>query len=137
MRNFGLDWPENLECSKFPEAGGEELCVSQNTSATRSTGDGDAASAAAGGVSSSGVVGSGSAGGGATMHGPKVISTRKNGGGGGGGKELSSGMHRNIRFVCPVQLKTPSPMGYSLTVGGEVSVCCCARCAGSEGVWGS
>lgn len=62
------------------------------------------------------------------QHSTKVINARKNGmqQGIGAGHSLSNGaggngVHRNIRFVCPVQLKTPSPMGYSLTVGGVVS----------------
>lgn len=29
MNKFGFRWPEALECSKFPEAGGEDLCVGE------------------------------------------------------------------------------------------------------------
>lgn len=88
MRTFDFDWPENLECSKFPEAGGEEICVSQNaTNASPSP---------------------------TSVHSPKVINSRKN-------SNSIVGPHRNIRFVCPVQLKTPPGLGYSLQIGGEVS----------------
>lgn len=31
MRTYDFHWPENLECSKFPEFGGSELCVAENT----------------------------------------------------------------------------------------------------------
>lgn len=87
MRTFDFHWPENLECSNFPEAGGSEICVAQNTTnATPST---------------------------ANINSPKVVSPRKN---------SVTGPHRNIRFVCPVQLKTPPGLGYSLKVGGEVSL---------------
>ncbi|XP_076369882.1 frizzled-7-A-like [Tachypleus tridentatus] len=38
MNKFGFRWPETLECEKFPEAGGAELCVGQNdTEKSRST----------------------------------------------------------------------------------------------------
>lgn len=47
-----------------------------------------------------------------SVHIPKVINPRKN---------SVVGPHRNIRFVCPVQLKTPPGLGYALKVGGEVS----------------
>ena len=32
MKTFDFMWPENLECSKFPEDGTEELCISNNAS---------------------------------------------------------------------------------------------------------
>lgn len=34
MLKFGFDWPEFLECEKFPEAGGEEICVGENNTET-------------------------------------------------------------------------------------------------------
>ena len=86
MKTYNFNWPENLECSKFPIHGGEALCVAENT--TSST------------PSPTRVV-------------PKVT-TRKNYAG------LDS-PHRDIGFVCPVQLKTPQGMGYELKVGGKVS----------------
>lgn len=112
MRNFGLDWPASLECSQFPEAGGSEVCVSQNAiGSSGTTMDGvldGASSSSSSSAPSSTVI--------RQATGPKVIIAVKN-----DATEVSS-VHRNIRFVCPVQLKTPSPMGYSLSVAGEVSV---------------
>lgn len=44
---------------------------------------------------------------------PRVITTRKN--------EVGiHHPHRDIGFVCPLQLKTPSGMGYSIKVNGKV-----------------
>lgn len=96
MRTFDFDWPENLDCAKFPEGGGEELCVAQNTTNSNPPSNG--------------------------VHSPKVVNPRKNIGGAGGtvGVTGAGGPHRNIRFVCPVQLKTPPGLGYALQVGGEV-----------------
>lgn len=132
MRNFGLDWPENLECSKFPEAGADELCVAQNaTGSTSSAAAASGSGAAAGGgdyygdvsLGTGGFPATGAGGGSSMQHSPKVINARKNGimQAGSGTGQSSGGVHRNIRFVCPVQLKTPSPMGYALIVGGVVS----------------
>lgn len=99
MRTFDFDWPENLDCAKFPEAGGDEICVAQNTSNSSPPSNG--------------------------FHSPKVVNPRKNIGGAGStgmvGVNGAGGPHRNIRFVCPVQLKTPQGLGYALQVGGEVS----------------
>lgn len=107
MKNFRIDWPENLECSKFPQDGTDTLCVGQNN-----TNDNDAATATK-----------------SSFHPTKVIDSetrRRNnaphhsgsGGGSGSGGSMTS---RNFRFVCPLQLKTPADMGYSLKIGGSVS----------------
>lgn len=102
MKNFRIDWPENLECSKFPQDG--TLCVGQNNT---SDNDGTAKS---------------------SFHAPKVMDSdtrRRNnaphhsGSGGPGGSGMTS---RNFRFVCPLQLKTPADMGYSLKIGDSVSI---------------
>lgn len=98
MKNFRIDWPENLECSKFPEDGTGKLCVGQNNS-----NDNDSATKN-------------------TFHPTKVIDSdtrRRNNAphhSGSGGAPS-----RNFRFVCPLQLKTPADMGYSLKIGGSVS----------------
>lgn len=86
MKTYNFNWPENLECSKFPIHGGEALCVAENTTSSTPS---------------------------PTRIVPKVT-TRKNYAG------LDS-PHRDIGFVCPVQLKTPQGMGYELKVGGKVS----------------
>ncbi|XP_037952156.1 frizzled-like [Teleopsis dalmanni] len=84
MKTYNFNWPENLECSKFPVYGGEALCVAENTTSSTAS---------------------------PTRTIPKVT-TRKNYAG-------MEGPHRNIGFVCPVQLKTPQGMGYSLKVGDK------------------
>lgn len=85
MRHYDFQWPENLECSKFPQAGTDVLCVAQNNSGTTPS---------------------------PIRHNtPRIVNPRKH---------PESGPYRNIGFVCPVQLKTPSGMGYSLKVGGKV-----------------
>lgn len=98
MKNFRIDWPENLECSKFPQDGTGTLCVGQNN-----TSDNDAA------VKTS-------------FHPTKVIDSdtrrRNNAPHHSGSGSITS---RNARFVCPLQLKTPADMGYSLKIGGTVS----------------
>lgn len=123
MRTFNFEWPENLECSKFPEAGSGEICVSQNTSdhTQNTAGAGGGGGGSLSGSTTGGFAGVG--GGGADGHSPKVVNGRsRNGMNGGIGRAgAAAGPHRNIPFVCPVQLKTPSGLGYSLKVGGEVS----------------
>lgn len=35
MNKFGFQWPESLECSRYPEAGGGgELCVGENNTSS-------------------------------------------------------------------------------------------------------
>ena len=37
MNKFGFQWPESLECSRYPEAGaGGELCVGENNTSSGS-----------------------------------------------------------------------------------------------------
>lgn len=108
MKNFRIDWPENLECSKFPQDGMGTLCVGQNNTSDGS----DATTATKSSFQPTKVI--------------DVDTRRRNnaphhsssGGGGGGGSSMTS---RNFRFVCPLQLKTPADMGYSLKIGGSVS----------------
>lgn len=107
MRTFDFDWPENLDCAKFPEEGGDELCVVQNTTSSSSSSSGSPTVHHSGGF--------GASGGGGT----RLTNSRKNSA---VSNRIGRGPARNIRFVCPVQLKTPSEMGYALQVGGEVSL---------------
>lgn len=97
MKTFRIDWPENLECSKFPEEG-TAICVSQNNSNEQ-----DAATKN-------------------SFHPTKVIDSdtrrRNNAPQHSGSGGMTS---RNFRFVCPLQLKTPADMGYSLKIAGTVS----------------
>lgn len=105
MKTFRIDWPENLECSKFPEDGTSELCVAQNNNENEASSK-------------------------SNLHPTKMIDSntrqRNNahhiGPGGGSGNSGSMMPPRNFRFVCPLQLKTPSNIGYSIKIAGEVSV---------------
>ncbi|XP_029721143.2 frizzled-like [Aedes albopictus] len=95
MRTFDFQWPENLECTKFP-VDGKELCVSQNNSSE------------------------------STPIPPSAVYTtkpqvpRRN--------TPPNAPHRDLGFICPVQLKAPTIMGYQLTVGGKVTKDCGAPC---------
>lgn len=99
MKNFLFDWPESLECSKFPEDGTDKLCVGPNNSnkidsPTKTT-----------------------------FQPTKVIdidTRRRNN----APHHSNAGVmtSRNFRFVCPLQLKTPADLGYSLKIGGSVRV---------------
>lgn len=102
MRTFDFEWPANLACDKFPEAGGDEICVPQiGKNASSAAVDDDATAAVVG----------------PTLSSPK----EKKRTGGGGHQHQQQQQHRNIRFVCPVQLKAPPALGYSLNVAGVVS----------------
>lgn len=98
MRNFRIDWPENLECSKFPEDGTGKLCVGHNNS-----NDNDSVTKS-------------------TFHPTKIIDSDERRRNNAPHHSTTGGMtSRNFRFVCPLQLKTPADMGYSLKIGGTVS----------------
>jgi frizzled 1/7 len=99
MKTFDFDWPENLECTKFPLDGSGEICIAQNaTGSTQSPGS------------------AGGAGGGGYYTQKPTVKRKPTNRNPGGGMA-----HRDIGFVCPVQLKVPSGMGYQLTVGNKVS----------------
>ncbi|GAB6029668.1 hypothetical protein CHUAL_005400 [Chamberlinius hualienensis] len=36
MNKFGFQWPESLDCTKFPESGGSEMCVGENNTQSSS-----------------------------------------------------------------------------------------------------
>lgn len=113
MKTYRINWPENLDCIQYPEDGSGELCVPPNNT------NNDATTAFGGGTN-----------GGTTaikshqFHPTKVIdsdTTRRrtnNVGGSGNNAVAANGQptSRNFRFVCPLQLKTPADMGYSLKV---------------------
>ncbi|KFB51908.1 hypothetical protein ZHAS_00020069 [Anopheles sinensis] len=120
MRTFDFQWPENFECSKFPVDGGKELCVSKNNSTETTP------------IPTS-----------ATVHTTKTVAPayapphRKSSPSGGSGVSGSVGSvlgggligtHRDLGFICPVQLKAPTLMGYQLTIGGKVTKDCGAPC---------
>lgn len=98
MKTFRIDWPENLECSKFPEDGTGKLCVGQNNSNDNDNGNKH------------------------SFYPSKVIDTDTRRRNNAPQHSVNGGMtSRNFRFVCPLQLKTPADMGYSLKIGGTVS----------------
>lgn len=111
MKTYRISWPDNLECSNFPEDGSGELCVPANNTE---------------GAGTSAVTKT-------KFHPTKIIDsdtkrptnhqhpneTIRNGAIG----SSHSVAARNFRFVCPLQLKTPADMGYALKVNGIVSIC--------------
>lgn len=98
-------WPENLECSKFPEQSTNEICISNNSS-----GKSDQSSSYSTPVSI------------LTKHGRKGQSGQND------NKSSVGFTHRSFGFICPVQLKAPAVMGYELNVAGKVVKDCGAPC---------
>lgn len=91
MNSFNVQWPDNLECSQFPEFGPESICIERNASQ-------NAVQPTAG-------------------YKPRTADHTR-----GSLKPVTP--HRDLGFVCPVQLKIPSGWGYLLTVGQKVSDTC-------------
>jgi len=108
-------WPENLECSKFPEEGTEEICISPNVSSSSSSSSPSLKNE--------------------QNSFSTPISTlqkhdRKTTNGIVDFKTNTTGYsHRSIGFICPAQLKSPVVMGYSLNVGGKVVKDCGKDCS--------
>lgn len=95
-------WPENLECSRFPEDKTDELCISNNASTKN---DQNAYST------------------------PVSVQNKHDRKGQTGMTSTATGYgHRSIGFICPVQLKAPAVMGYELNVAGKVVKDCGAPC---------
>ncbi|XP_053667999.1 frizzled [Anopheles marshallii] len=120
MKTFNFPWPENLECSQFPENSDGNLCVSKDNSSETTPVPTSASSA---GYPTK------------TVAAPYIPPHRKSAGSsvgvGGGGVGAGSGVvgtHRDLGFICPVQLKAPTLMGYQLTIGGKVTKDCGAPC---------
>ncbi|XP_066587207.1 frizzled-7-B [Prorops nasuta] len=110
MNSFGYEWPENLECSKLPENGGEELCVGTNktTSLESSPPQYPPRMPVAEFQPQPG-----------WTPGPKSPY--------GGGFMLGA---RDFGFVCPMHFKVPPDLGYSLKVGDKIERNCGAPCDG-------
>lgn len=98
MKRFGFDWPENLDCAKYPESSGvdDNLCVGQNQTAS-STGSTPSYS---------------------LDHVPFASETPF--------RDIHGG--RDYGFVCPAQFKVPKILEYSLKVGDKVEKDCGAPC---------
>lgn len=104
MKTFDFLWPENLECSKFPEdLTGDSLCIANNASSRSEK------SSFSTPVS---VI---------NKHDRKngMVDYKHN---------VTGYSHRSIGFICPVQLKAPQVMGYELNVAGKVTKDCGAPC---------
>lgn len=99
-------WPENLECSKFPEDGTDDsLCISNNASSKSEKN------------SFSTPV--------SVIH---KHDRKNNGMADYKNNNVTGFSHRSIGFICPVQLKAPQVMGYELNVAGKVTKDCGAPC---------
>uniref|UniRef100_A0A182W2D5 FZ domain-containing protein n=1 Tax=Anopheles minimus TaxID=112268 RepID=A0A182W2D5_9DIPT len=110
MQTFNFQWPDNLECSQFPENSDGNLCVSKDNS-SETTPIPTSASSAGYPIK--------------TVAAPYIPPHRKSSGssvgvGGAGAGSGVVGTHRDLGFICPVQLKAPTLMGYQLTIGGKV-----------------
>lgn len=104
MNNFGFLWPENMDCSKFPEP--PVLCVGKNESTPTETPVNEEV----------------------TLPPPNFHP-----GWGNIPKPFNHGLQqgaRNLGFVCPMQFKVPPQLGYSLKVGDKVEPHCGAPCDG-------
>ncbi|XP_049963168.1 frizzled-7 [Schistocerca serialis cubense] len=101
MNRFGFQWPEELECSRFPDQ--DELCVGENNTKKETNNP-------SGYPLDTTAVGSNSV---LDDLGPKFPV---------GGKDRG--------FVCPLQFKVPKMYGYSLKVGDKVEEDCGAPCDG-------
>lgn len=124
MKTYRINWPDNLECSNFPEDGKGELCVPVNKSYNNNNNNYNDKTTS-------------------INNKQQIYSTKKlNGNNNNDNNErLNNQNHnqndtirsgfigsshsvaaRNFRFVCPLQLKTPADMGYSMKVNGIVSI---------------
>ncbi|KAG8224959.1 hypothetical protein J437_LFUL005667, partial [Ladona fulva] len=131
MNKFGFQWPEGLDCAKYPEAGGSEICVGENTTSSDGGGSGNSG---------------GTSGHPHHAHNPhwtggltpvngidaSVISGYRPGvpDYGGGSFGFPNVPARDYGFVCPLQFKVPKGLDYVLKVGGRTERDCGAPCEG-------
>lgn len=99
MMKFGYSWPENLECSKYPEAA-DTICVGKNNTENERN--------AERGVDR-----------GSSPRRP-LVEYR-----GQGGPPPGTS---NIGFVCPMQLRVPKGLDYALKIGDDIEPDCGAPC---------
>lgn len=101
MKKFGFDWPENLDCSQYPENQDVEMCVGDNRTSSSPTQA-------------------------PTNHNhhngypPISFQPEKN------FRDFLPG--REYGFVCPVQFKVPTILEYTFKVGNKVEKDCGAPC---------
>lgn len=154
MNKFGFQWPESLECSRYPEGGAAgELCVGENnTSSGTSHGGNDGyrppykVSGGLGGVPNyprnplnelgnyPGVYPGGPSG--SVVGGsPTGYGAGSNWYGGPSGirsgfTSVNSNYSRDHGFICPAQFRVPKGLDYVVRVGGKVYPDCGAPCKG-------
>lgn len=95
MNTWNFKWPENLECTKYPEPDKNMLCVGENTTTSTQPPT-------------------------LSENTPKIFNTANN--------NIDSKKHREIGFVCPLQLKTPSGTGYALYINNVKHINCGIPC---------
>lgn len=106
MRTFDFMWPENLECSKFPLDGSDDICISPNsTSSSKTTSS----------ISDN-------------FH-TSITTINKNDKRNQGYKNATMYPHRFRGFICPIQLKIPSAIGAELNIGGKSIKNCGVPCS--------
>lgn len=109
MMKFGFPWPENLDCDRFPESGGSEICVWDNTGNTERSGS------------------SGGGGGPVMPVGSTHVSSGPNKPYGPMPPNQQPGKH-HLPFRCPEQYRVPERLNYTLKVGDTIEKNCGAPC---------
>ena len=92
-------WPENLECTKFPEDG-TDISSSSTASTSQDSQHFNSQITSLGKVEKT----------------PTKV------------QNTTAYSHRFRGFICPVQLKAPSVLGYEINIGGKVVKDCGAPC---------
>ncbi|XP_075213960.1 frizzled class receptor [Lycorma delicatula] len=119
MNKFGFPWPEDLDCAKFPEAGGPDICVGENN--TSGANSGSRPSSMPNQPIHTGV-------GYPPGYRPNLASRPSD--------LMPSLPHippegaKDFGFICPVQFKVPKGMDYSLKVVDKIEKDCGAPCDG-------
>ncbi|KAK3914433.1 Frizzled-2, partial [Frankliniella fusca] len=103
MLKFGFPWPENLDCERFPESGGSELCVAENTTGSMDSGGGSTVSMG-------------------SVHGNPGSSRNY------GSNPPQQPHNHNLGFTCPVHFSVAERRNYTLKVGDKVEKNCGAPC---------
>lgn len=114
MNKFGFRWPEALDCAKFPEAGGEALCVGEMVTGDHHVvGGGDVI------ANTNNRPFSPSANFGPSFN---IPNTRP--------LPPVTNVTRDLGFSCPVQFQTPPGLDYVFRINGKEHKNCGAPCDG-------
>ena len=120
MNKFGFQWPDSLDCNKFPLVStDDELCVGKNVSSPRP--GGSMGSIGGMGPSQDNPYFPGLVSGGGNGHGSLVPTNNQE-----GSLDLGLGMD----FQCPLHFKVPTKYRYHFKVGKAVASDCGAPCQG-------